>query len=407
MARSRIEVAVEDAAHGVGDRLVVVVAVDQHGEDAGDVAGALDAGAGALEQPRQFGEDGGRIALGGRRLAGGEADLAQRHGEARDAVHQAEHLQALVAEMLGHGQGEVGGLAAHQRRLVGGGDHDDAAGGAFGAEIGGEEFLHLAAALADQADDDHVGVGVAGHHAEQGRLADARAGEDAHALAAAEVQQRVHGAHADIELLADAAAEEGGRRAGAQGIGEGAGGQRALAVDRFAQTVNRTAEPAAVGPHGDAAVEHDDGAADADAAEVLIGHQQAAAVADADDLAQHLLPAPGLDRAAVADGEVAFEAVGLDGDAVGALDLADQPEVRQPFDFGDGLGDPQGTMGGVGWHGGSVAARLYARVKGGRGAAGGRKRQARRNPAVAKPEGRAFTVNCWLTWISRASASSA
>jgi len=26
------DVAVEDAAHGVGDRLVVVVAVDQHGE---------------------------------------------------------------------------------------------------------------------------------------------------------------------------------------------------------------------------------------------------------------------------------------------------------------------------------------------------------------------------------------
>jgi hypothetical protein len=41
-------------------------------------------------------------------------------------------------------------------------------------------------------------------------------------LALAEVQERVHGAYADIELLADAASEIGGRRAGAQGVGEGA-----------------------------------------------------------------------------------------------------------------------------------------------------------------------------------------
>jgi hypothetical protein len=291
--------------------------------------------------------------------------------------------------MLGHGQGEVGGLAAHQRRLVGGGNHDDAARRALLAELGGEELLHLAAALADQADDDHVGVGVAGHHAQEGRLADARAGEDAHALSATEIEEGVHGAHADVELLAHAAAEEGGRRAGAQGVGEGAGGEGAPAVYGFAQAVDRAAEPAAIGPHGDAAVEHDDGAADADAAEILIGHEQAAAVADADDLAQHLLAAPGLDGTAVADGEMALEPVGLDGDAVGALDLADQPQVRQAFDFRDGLGDPQGTVGGVDLtHGGSVAARLYARVKRWRRGTAGRKRQAPGNPVVAKPVGR-------------------
>ena len=42
--------AVEDAAHGVGDRLVVVVAVDQYREDAGDRAASFLAGAGALQQ---------------------------------------------------------------------------------------------------------------------------------------------------------------------------------------------------------------------------------------------------------------------------------------------------------------------------------------------------------------------
>ena len=52
-----------------------------------------------------------------------------------------------------------------------------------------DEFLHFAAALADQADDDHVGLGVAGHHAEQHALADAAAGEQADALATTDGQQ--------------------------------------------------------------------------------------------------------------------------------------------------------------------------------------------------------------------------
>ena len=49
-----------------------------------------------------------------------------------------------------------------------------------------DEFLHFTAALADQADDDDVGAGVAGHHAEQHALADAAAGEQSDALAAAD-----------------------------------------------------------------------------------------------------------------------------------------------------------------------------------------------------------------------------
>src|SRR5262249_255930 len=169
----------------------------------------------------------------------------------------------------------------------------------------GEEVLHLTATLADQSDDDNVGVCVARHHAEQGRLADARAGEDAHALAAAEIEESIHGAHADVELLTDAAPEKGRRWARAQRVGEGAGPQRAWSRKRAAQAVTRPAEPAAVRPPRDTPVEHDDRASHADAAEILIGHEQAAPVADADDFAQHLLSAAGLDRAAVADREMA------------------------------------------------------------------------------------------------------
>ncbi len=66
------DMAVQDAAHGVGHRLVVVVAFHQHGEQRGDLAGAAIRARprpGAFQQARQFGEHAGRIAAGGRRLA--------------------------------------------------------------------------------------------------------------------------------------------------------------------------------------------------------------------------------------------------------------------------------------------------------------------------------------------------
>ena len=47
-----------------------------------------------------------------------------------------------------------------------------------------DELLDLASALADQSDHDHVGSGIARHHAEQHALADSAAGEQADALAA-------------------------------------------------------------------------------------------------------------------------------------------------------------------------------------------------------------------------------
>ena len=61
--------AVQDATHRVRDRLIMIVAIDQHRENAGDGPGA-DPGAGTFQQFWQFGEYGGP-GLGGRRLAGG------------------------------------------------------------------------------------------------------------------------------------------------------------------------------------------------------------------------------------------------------------------------------------------------------------------------------------------------
>src|SRR3546814_3345731 len=63
-----------------------------------DLRAGVDARPRALQQARQLGEHRGRVALARRRLAGRQADLAQRHGEAGDGIHQAEHITALVAE---------------------------------------------------------------------------------------------------------------------------------------------------------------------------------------------------------------------------------------------------------------------------------------------------------------------
>ena len=87
--------------------------------------------------------------------------------------------------MLGHGHGGIGGLAAHQRRRIRGGDDDDRPRQPCRAQIVLEEFPHLAPALADQGEHGDVARGVAGQHGQQHRLADAGTGEQAEPLALA------------------------------------------------------------------------------------------------------------------------------------------------------------------------------------------------------------------------------
>ena len=104
---------------------------------------------------------------------------------------QQDDVGALGGEALGDpGRGERG-AQAQQRRVVGGGHDDDGAGEALGAEVVLDELADLAAALADQGDDGDGGLVVAGDHRQQRRLADAGAGEDADALAAADGGERV------------------------------------------------------------------------------------------------------------------------------------------------------------------------------------------------------------------------
>ena len=92
--------AIQNASDCVRDRLIVVVAVHQHREDAGNGAGA-DSRTGPLKQLGQFGEHGRRIALGGRRLACRQADLALGHRKAGDRIHQAQHILVFIAKIFG------------------------------------------------------------------------------------------------------------------------------------------------------------------------------------------------------------------------------------------------------------------------------------------------------------------
>ena len=119
-------------------------------------------------------------------------------------------------------------------------DHDRAR-EALRAESAAHEIADLAATFADQRGDDDVRVGLAAEHAEQRRLADARACEEADALAAAERKERVDRADARLELRVDGAARE--RRRGLRLEGRRARqlGERA-SVEGLPEGVDHAAE---------------------------------------------------------------------------------------------------------------------------------------------------------------------
>ncbi len=245
--------------------------------------------AGALEQLRQQREHARRVAARGGRLADRQADLALRHGEARDRVHHQHHVGALVAEVLRDRGRRERGLDAHERGLVGGRDDHDRAGHALGPEVALDELAHLAATLADQADDVDVGGRRAGDHAQQRRLADAGAGEDAEPLAAAARHERVERADAERDALVDARALQriGRRRLHVARATPSATADRPEAVDRTAEAVERAAEQIVGDVDAQRATGRAHARARADARRLAERHQQRAAGAEADHLGRH------------------------------------------------------------------------------------------------------------------------
>ena len=190
------DVAVEDRAGGVGDRLVVVVALDEHGVEAGDAARAA-----RCRRARAAGAAARRRTAGSRGSPGGSpADRPISRWAMATRVRLSIISTTCRPLSRNHSAIRVATNAARSRTsggCVGGGDDDDRAGQALGAEVVLEELADLAATLADQRDHGDLGVGAAGDHRQQAGLADAGAGEDAEALAAAARRQRVEGADAE------------------------------------------------------------------------------------------------------------------------------------------------------------------------------------------------------------------
>src|SRR3974390_2080269 len=152
-------------------------------------------------------------------------------------------MQALIAQLFGNGHGNIGCLAANKRRLIRGRRNDDASLQAICAQIVLDEVLELAPAFAHEPDDDGVGVGIAGEHGEQRRLAHAGAEKDAHALAPAAGDERVERLDTQIELAADACARMCGGRLRLYWVADSAQGQGSLAIDRVRKSVQDPSEP--------------------------------------------------------------------------------------------------------------------------------------------------------------------
>ena len=168
--------------------------------------------------------------------------------------------------------------------------------------------------------------GLAGDHAEQRALADARAGEDADALAAADRQHAVDGAHARLQRLVDQLALERVRRLGSERHAL-LRFELALAVDRVAEPVQHAAEQARADVDAERAAERLHAAARVQPVHLAERHQQHAALVEADDLgeARSFVDQAG-DAAELAEPDV--EAGRLDHQADDAGDPAEVAEAR-------------------------------------------------------------------------------
>lgn len=192
---------------------------------------------------------------------------------------------ALISEIFSDGERDVGGLAAHEGRLIASCDDDDGAFKALLAKIILEELLHFAATFTDQANDGDVGVGVFGHHGEEDGFTDTGAGEDAHTLALAGGEESVDGADAEVELRAHALAGMWRRRFVFEGDGVSATWQRPFAIDGLREAIDDAAEPAFVREDDWVLVLYDSFAAKADAFEGAEGHEERVFIAETDDFA--------------------------------------------------------------------------------------------------------------------------
>ena len=168
-------------------------------------------------------------------------------------------------------------------RMIGGNRDDCGALAPPRAHVAFDEVGDFARALADQPDDDDLGLGTVGDHIEQHRLADPRSGDHADPLADPHGGQRIDRANADFEAFAHRAAVECAA-ALTPGRPPDLAAHRCTAVDRMAFAIDRAPEIGlAHGQHSGAALGSDAGAG-AQHHRIAQQHHQSATVAEADGL---------------------------------------------------------------------------------------------------------------------------
>jgi hypothetical protein len=217
-------------------------------------------------------------------------DLAQRRGEARETVEQAEHPQAPVAQRLRDGEREIGRAPPHHGGQIRSRDHDHRARQTLAPEAL-EKAGELAAALADQAEHQGIGLAVARQHREQGRLAHAGAGEDAHALALAARREQVEGAHAQIQPPAQVAAAMGRDRRRLDPVGHRPAWQGRPAIQRPCEGVQHATAPCFGRANPVLIARHADPRADADAVDAVERQQMHPGLVDRHNFGEQCSPA--------------------------------------------------------------------------------------------------------------------
>ncbi len=224
--------------------------------------------------------------------------------------------------MLGDRHCRVRGLAAQQRRRVGGGNHDHRAGEPGRSKLVLDELAHLPAALADQREHRDVAGGLTGEHPEQRGLAHAGAREQAEPLALAAGGETINCPNAEVQPRPKPAARGGVRRSGADGAGRRAAPERCASVKRPAERVDHPAKPVIRdGEHpaagGGAAALADgrigqDDAARPQSVQRAERHCLGGARAEADDLRRHRQPTARQQGQPIADRAEAGETGDLD-----------------------------------------------------------------------------------------------
>ncbi|OQB85059.1 MAG: hypothetical protein BWX86_02830 [Verrucomicrobia bacterium ADurb.Bin122] len=278
------DVPIEDAAHGIGHRLIHVVALDQHRVKGCDRPALT--GARALQQPGQHRKHARGVATRRRRLARRQSDLALRHRKAGDGVHQQKHILTLVAVGLGQSRGRKRSTQAQRRGRVAGGHDDHGARQSFRTEVLFKELADLTAALADERHDDDIGLRIASDHAQQRGLADTRACEKPETLAPPDWDEGIDRAHSGGKSIMDALAAQRVRRLGRGRIGP-LHRERTGLIERPAQRIEHPAEQLFVRHRQRHAIGGHHLAARMQPGRVAERHQQHTLAAEAHDLGHH------------------------------------------------------------------------------------------------------------------------